>query len=300
MLSAASFLVLQLLLTIVLVALVWSLRARLRAQVRESTTAGRKVTAENLALQAEIDERHKAEQALRESESRYRAVVEDQAELICRFRSDATITFVNQAYCRYFGRTREQLIGRNFMELIPLPDRELMRQHLDSFTAERPLAVVEHRVTLPDGEVRWQQWTDRAIFDQEGRLEEFQSVGCDVSERRRAEEALRQEQQRYQLATAAGGVGVWDLDLETGQMYIDPQLKAILGYEDHEIRNHLDDWMRRVHPDDLERMKADVVVYRSGARHSTRTSTGCCTGTEASAGSWPGDAWWRDPATALA
>ncbi len=392
MLSAGSFLVVQLLLTILLVALLWSLRARLRAQVRESVREGRKVTAENVALQAEIDERHKAEQALRESESRYRAVVEDQEELICRFRPDATITFVNQAYCRYFGCTRERLIGRSFMELIPAPDQGLMRQHLDTFTAERPLAVVEHRVTLPDGEVRWQQWTDRAIFDEAGRLEEFQSVGHDISERKRAEEALREseeryralasagatvvwqatadgkavfatpswqeltgqtddemrgigwldaihpddraqpfsvwkaaaagkcayeselrvrtrdgryrhfqtrgvpilaadgtvrewigantditerkeaedalrrEQSRHQLATAAGGVGVWDLDLETGEMYIDPQLKAILGFEDHEIRNHLDDWILRVHPGDLERMKADVVVHRSGAR----------------------------------
>ena len=231
----------------------------------ESTRQGRKVTAENVALQAEIDERQKAEQALRESESRYRAVVEDQSELICRFRPDATITFANQAYCRYFGRTREELIGRNFMELIPGVDHDLARQHLASFTPDRPLAVVEHRVTLPDGEVRWQQWTDRAIFDQEGRLEEFQSVGRDISERRRAEEALRASEVRYQLATAAAGVGVWDLDLETGEMYIDPQLKAILGFEDHEIRNHRDDWFPRVHPGDLERMKADADAHRRGA-----------------------------------
>ena len=177
-------------------------------------------TAENLALQAEIGERQKAEQALRESESRYRAVVEDQAELICRFRPDATITFVNQAYCRYFGRTREQLIGRRFMELIPAPDQALMRQHLDTFTADRPLAVVEHRVTLPDGEVRWQQWTD-AHFRPGGPPGEFPFGGTRPHERGGRGGAARSEE-RYKRAPLRAS-RVWDLAWRP-EMYIDPQL----------------------------------------------------------------------------
>src|SRR5882672_2737078 len=79
-----------------------------------SVLHGRRVTEENLAFQAESDERLKAERAPRESESRYRAVVEDQAELICRFGAGETITFVNDAYCRYYGRTKEDLIGHSF------------------------------------------------------------------------------------------------------------------------------------------------------------------------------------------
>jgi len=53
---------------------------------------------------------------------------------------------------------------------------------------------------------------------------------------------------RYRLATEAGQVGVWDWDVKTNEIYIDPNLKAMLGYKDHEIRNHLDDWIRLVHP----------------------------------------------------
>jgi PAS domain S-box-containing protein len=73
---------------------------------------------------------------------------------------------------------------------------------------------------------------------------------------RRIQGELREHQQRYALATAAGGVGVWDWDLETNDMYIDPQLKLLLGYEAAEIANHLDDWGRRVHPDDGEAVMA--------------------------------------------
>jgi PAS domain S-box-containing protein len=74
--------------------------------------------------------------------------------------------------------------------------------------------------------------------------------------RRGIEEALREHQQRYALATAAGAVGVWDWKLETNDIYIDPQLKRLLGFRDDEIRNHLDDWGQRVHPDDRDAVQA--------------------------------------------
>src|SRR4029450_6328018 len=61
----------------------------------------------------------------------------------------------------------------------------------------------------------------------------------------------RYTERRYALATAAGGVGVWDWNLETNEIYVDPFLKAALGYADHEIATHTDDWTRLVHPDDL-------------------------------------------------
>jgi PAS domain S-box-containing protein len=75
-------------------------------------------------------------------------------------------------------------------------------------------------------------------------------------------EALRESQERYKLATSSGGVIVWDWDLQTSELYADPQLKSVLGYEDHEIRDHFDDWLRLVHPEDvnlvLERVRAHI------------------------------------------
>ena len=67
---------------------------------------------------------------------------------------------------------------------------------------------------------------------------------------------------RYQRAAAAGGIGIWDWNLATGEIYVDPLLKELLGYQDHEIRNHVDDWGRHVHPDDaaavFERAQAHI------------------------------------------
>ncbi|HUU93939.1 MAG TPA: PAS domain-containing protein, partial [Phycisphaerae bacterium] len=131
----------------------------------------------------DVSHRKQAEEALRESEARYRAVVEDQTELICRFVPDGTLTFVNEAYCRYFGSTREEMTGINFLPLIPDEDRGAVVEHFASITSDSPSAEHEHRTVLPSGEVRWLYWTNRGIFDETGRLVEVQAVGRDVTDR---------------------------------------------------------------------------------------------------------------------
>ena len=137
-------------------------------------------------------ERARAGRALSESEARYRAIVQDQTESICRFRPDGTLTFVNDACCRYFGRARADLEGRSFMLLIPADERAAAEQQLTSLTPPSPVGTFERRALLPNGAVRWQHWTIRAIFDGLGRLVEYQSVGRDVTERRRAAEIRAQ------------------------------------------------------------------------------------------------------------
>jgi PAS domain S-box-containing protein len=131
------------------------------------------------------------EAALRESEARYRGVVEDQTEFICRFLPDGTITFANAAYCRYFGRRCSEVIGTRFSPRIPDEEKILVRNHFRSLTAEHPFAMLEHRTISPVGEVRWQQWNDRAITADDGRVIEYQSVGRDISDRVKAEDELK-------------------------------------------------------------------------------------------------------------
>jgi PAS domain S-box-containing protein len=147
----------------------------------------------------DITERKRAEEALRESEQRYRNVVEDQTELICRFRPDGTYVFVNEAYCRYFNINREDIIGKRYTIWMPDEDRRLVRLHLRSLTREEPTAIMEHCVLMPDGEVRWQRWSDRAIFDHDGEVIEYQSVGRDITEWKEAEDALKKSEEQLTL-----------------------------------------------------------------------------------------------------
>jgi PAS domain S-box-containing protein len=226
-------------------------------------------------IEKQVSDRQNAENALRESEARYRAIVQDQSELICRYLPDGKFTFVNQAYCRYFGVQPEDLLGNSFMPLIPEVDREIFQEQYASLSAEKPVFTCEHRVILPSGEIRWQQWIDRAIFDANGEIVEYQAAGRDVTDRKQAEIALQQlnaelelrVQQRtkfYELAVSAGKVGVWDWNLETDEIYVDPSLKALLGYQDAEIPNCMEHWGSLVHPDDRVAVGAAVSAYLEG------------------------------------
>ncbi|HEY3425250.1 MAG TPA: PAS domain S-box protein, partial [Negativicutes bacterium] len=145
----------------------------------------------------DITERRRTEEALKESEVRYRGVVEDQVDLIRRFQPDGTLILVNGAFCRCFGKTTEELLGQNVLTLILPEDRELFRQQISSLTPDCPVAVVERRFIRPDGEVRWQQWVNRAIFGEGSQIVEFQSVGRDITVQKQVEQQLKESEARY-------------------------------------------------------------------------------------------------------
>ncbi|MBC7074487.1 MAG: PAS domain S-box protein [Syntrophomonadaceae bacterium] len=152
-----------------------------------------------LTISRDITERKTAEESLKLSEARYRTIVEDQTELICRFTPDTTLTFVNGAYCRYFGKKKEELIGKPFLTLIPQEDWETVKKHLSRLNNENPLVTYEHQVYDAEGNIRWQQWTDRAIFDENGVFVEYQSVGRDITELKQTEEKLREAYDKLEI-----------------------------------------------------------------------------------------------------
>ncbi len=150
-----------------------------------------------VGMNIDITERKQAEEALRRNEELFRAIVEDQTEMIVRWKPDGTRTFVNKSYCRFFGMNYTEAVGTSFFPLVAEQDRELIRRKISGLTPERPVAVGVHRSLRPNGLTSWQEWTDRGIFDAERRLVELQSVGRDISEHRNAEQALRESEERF-------------------------------------------------------------------------------------------------------
>ncbi|WP_341402644.1 PAS domain-containing sensor histidine kinase [Luteolibacter soli] len=139
----------------------------------------------------------RAEQQLRVSEERYREVVESQTEMVCRYREDTTLTFVNEAYCRFFGKDRSELLGTRFLSLIPTEGHADVMATIDRMIAGKRSVSLEHEVLRPDGSVGWMQWDDYPIYGQHGELLELQGIGKDVTERHRAMEELRQSEKRF-------------------------------------------------------------------------------------------------------
>ena len=129
--------------------------------------------------------------SLQNVEASYRGIVEDQVDLICRYRTDGRLTFVNGAYSRAFGRRKSELVGSAF----PFFD--------DIATASGPSAMLERELELPNHSRAWLQWTQRAIKDSFGETIEFQAVGHDVSMQREAELALMRAKQVAESADRA-------------------------------------------------------------------------------------------------
>jgi two-component system sensor histidine kinase UhpB len=138
------------------------------------------------------------QQALELSERRYRAVVEDQSELIIRTLPNLTVTFVNGAYCRYFGRTLEQVLGKSLLEHMRPEERANAQRFLAEIAPAAP--IYEHDALVRDaaGAERWMHWAARGLFDAAGSLREIQSVGRDVTELKRAMDELGAARERLQ------------------------------------------------------------------------------------------------------
>ncbi len=146
---------------------------------------------------ADISDRKRTEELLYESEARFRGIVEDQTEIIKRFRPDGTQIFVNDAFCRYHGVSREEVIGHRFLPRVHPDDQAIVKRSLATLSPDQPVCTIEHRVIV-QGEVRWMQWVNRAIYDGKGTLIELQAVGRDVHDRKQAEMALERATQELQ------------------------------------------------------------------------------------------------------
>jgi PAS domain S-box-containing protein len=202
------------------------------------------ITAMVRSLKDMIVQLRTSEGHLRVSEEQYRGVVESQSEFITRFRPDYTVTFANEAYCRYFKLDCGDIIGKKFLPSLPYEERTRLRKHFGRINRENPESAIEHRIILPDGEVRWHQWRDRGIFSPDGSLIEFQSVGRDITEQKQFEAEnvrLHEElEERVKSRTAELEAANRELDSFSYSVSHDLRapLRAIDGFSTILIREH--------------------------------------------------------------
>jgi PAS domain S-box-containing protein len=179
------------------------------------------------------------------------------------------VTFANPAVATLTGYTIEELLGQPMHAMLFRSDADV---------TPHPWEACPILATLTTGAVH--RHAEAVLWRKDGRSfpveyistpihEEESIVGAvvmfnDITVRKRAEDALRLSQERYALAVNAGKVGVWDWEIESGQMYLDPILKALLGFEEAEIPNDIESWASHVHPDDRQRVMAAARDHLEG------------------------------------
>jgi len=167
--------------------------------------------------QAEV-KRKKANEALQASEQAYRSLLENQTDLVGRFTPGGTCVFVNDAFCHFYDKTKDELIGKKWHPLSLDDDLPLVQERLQTLSPTNPTVLVENRLLSGKGDIHWIQFVNSGLFDLDGNLKETQSVGRDITERKQAEEVLKKTQRLLTETEKIGKVGGWEFNIDTEKM----------------------------------------------------------------------------------
>ncbi|MCS3415475.1 PAS domain S-box-containing protein [Pseudomonas sp. BIGb0450] len=161
---------------------------------------------EAVGLWLDVTESTLAAQRVKDSEERYRILVEDSPAMICRYRPDLTLTFGNTPLANYMECRPDQLPGMNLSQWLSAEQHEAFVQRIRQLTPEFPVSTAEISLQLPGRTHAWWVWSDRGVFDEEGRLQEVQAVGRDNTEVRRSQQQLTQSAKMATLGEMATGL----------------------------------------------------------------------------------------------
>ncbi|MNF50013.1 Sensor protein FixL [compost metagenome] len=161
---------------------------------------------EAVGLWLDVTEATLAAEQVKQSEERYRILVEDSPAMICRYRPDLTLTFGNRPLAMYLELTPEQLPGMNLGSWMSQAQRDAFTQRLNQLSPEFPISTAEINLQLPGREHAWWVWSDRGVFDEQGQLLEIQAVGRDNTEVRRSQQQLTQSAKMATLGEMATGL----------------------------------------------------------------------------------------------
>ncbi len=216
------------------------------------------------SFRRDITEEKRQEDSLRRNESRYRGIVESQSDLVVRVDREGRFTFVNDAYCRAFGKVKEELLGTAFMPLVHEEDLAATMAAMKLLDTPPYRVRIEQRAMTVDG-WRWLLWEDYAIKDEQGITAEIQGVGRDITALKSAEQMVSTLNDRLSLAVQAAGIGVWDYDIGGQSIVWDERMYALYGLEKSGEMTY-DRWLGCLHPGDRQRCDRQVNLALRGGR----------------------------------
>lgn len=197
-----------------------------------------------------VNQLHKHSESLHQSKQQLTGLLEDQTEVICRFKVDGTVQYVNNAFCQMFGKSRESLIGQTWAPVVHPEDVPLINEKLISLTLTNDVVTITNRIFDGAGNVRWVQFINRAIFDTQGNVIELQAVGRDVSDQKTLLNELILSERKFNLLAESMPQIVWITDANGKNNYFNQQWVDYTGLSLEE--SYGDGWIKPFHPNDRQ------------------------------------------------
>lgn len=216
-----------------------------------------------IAVGMDITERIRALEQVKASEVHYRTLVDHAPFCIHEIDLDGTFLTINPAGVHMMElREESELLGAPYLDAVAPTDRDRV-QSLLSKAIQGTSSEFEFTVA-GEGSPQYMASNFIPIKSPDGLTQKIMGISQDITQRKKTETALRESEERFDLAVRGTDAGIWDWDLRTNRVYFSPRWKSMLGYEDHEITDDLSEWETRLHPEDHDRAMVTVQEYLDG------------------------------------
>ena len=203
----------------------------------------------------DITERKRAEEALRESEERYRDLFDNAQDTIYVHDLNGTYISANRAAQKLVGYTREEILGKNILDFMAPEYAEQVRANLSTRLDGKELTTYEIEVLAKDGRSVPVEVSTRVIYEK-GNAVAVQGIARDITDRKRAEVELRAREAQLSEAQQIAHVGSWEFDVLTGEAKWSDEQWRIFGLDQREFGLSFEEYLAMVHPDDHDLVKS--------------------------------------------
>jgi len=217
-----------------------------------------------IAVTLDITEQKQAREALRESEEKYRLLIENQTDMVVKFNTEGALLFVSPSYCKTFEKTQDELLGKKFLPLIHEDDRETAEKAIGKVYQPPYTGYVEERAMTKDG-WRWQAWLNTAVLNEECEIDSIIATGRDINDRKQAEEALRESEEKYRELSDSLPQIVFETDEKGNLTFTNHIAFDILGYTREDFEKGLNA-LQILIPEDQDRALKNIQGVLKGEK----------------------------------
>ncbi|MEZ7198104.1 PAS domain S-box protein [Pseudodesulfovibrio karagichevae] len=225
------------------------------------------------------------EAELSSAERRWRSVLEHMPQIGVGLDTEGRVVFANRHLLELTGWTLDEVRGKSWFDIfLPEDEREGIREIFRTTMARSdvgPHSCHTNEIVTRDGARRTVAWFNVLSLDTAGAVQDVTCMGIDLTAQEEAREAVQISEERLKLALDAANDSVWDLNSETGEVFVSPQLTTLLGYPPSAVAGTYETWMGLVHPDD--RATLEKVLWGAAER---RESFECEIRIKAADGTW--------------